>query len=45
MFKVKIGESPSIMHEVYLIDDTNNYNLWKNRVFKPSNPKTVSYRI
>ena len=31
------------MHEVYLIDDTNNFNVWKNWVFKPSNSKTVCY--
>ena len=43
MFKVKIGESPSMMHEVFQIDDSNNFNLRKNRGFKPGNPKTVYY--
>ena len=44
MFKVKIGESPSIMHEISQIDDSNNFNSRKNREFKPGNPKTVYYR-
>ena len=35
MFKVKLGESPSIMHEIFQIDDSNNYNLRENRRFKP----------
>ena len=26
MFKIKIGVSPSIMHEIFLTDDFNNYN-------------------
>ena len=43
MIKVKIGESPSIMHEIFQIDDSNNFNLRKNRGFKPGNPKTVYY--
>ena len=43
MFKVNIGESPSIMHEIFQIDDSNNFNLRKNRGFKPGNPKTVYY--
>ena len=30
MFKVKTGESPSIMHEIFQIDDSNNFNLRKN---------------
>ena len=29
MFKVKIGESPYIMPEMFYIDDSNNYNLRK----------------
>ena len=41
MFKVKIGESPSIMHEIFLIDNSNNYNVRKNRGFNAGNPKTV----
>ena len=41
MFKVKIGESPSIMHEIFQIDDSNNFNLRKNRGFKLGNPKTA----
>ena len=43
MFKVKIGESPSIMHEIIQTDDSNNFNLRKNRGFKSDNPKTVYY--
>ena len=43
MFKVKIGESPSIMHETFHIDDSNKFNLRKNRRFKPANPKTAYY--
>ena len=43
MFKVKIGESPSIMHEIFQVDDSNYFNLRKNREFKPGNPKTVYY--
>ena len=43
MFKAKIGESPSIMHEIFLIDDCNNYNLRKTRGFNPDNPKIVYY--
>ena len=43
MFKVKIGESPSIMHEIIQTDDSNNFNLRKNRGFKSGNPKTVYY--
>ena len=43
MFKVQIRELPSIMHEVFQIDDSNNYKLRKNRGFKPVNPKTVYY--
>ena len=43
MFKVKIGESPSIMHEMFQVDDSNDFNLRKNREFKPGNPKTVYY--
>ena len=44
MFKVKIGESPSIMHEMFYIDYSNNYNLRKNsREINPDNPKTVYY--
>ena len=29
------------MHEIFQIDDFDNYNLWKNREFKPGNLKTV----
>ena len=43
MFKVKTGESPSIMHEIFQIDDSNNYNFRKNKAFKPGNHKTVYY--
>ena len=43
MFKVKIGESPSITHENFKTDDSNNFNFRKNRRFKPGNPKTVYY--
>ena len=43
MLKVKIGESSSIMHEIFQIQYSNNYNLRKNRGFKPGNPKTVYY--
>ena len=31
------------MYEIFQIDDSNDYNLQKNRGFKPSNPKTVYY--
>ena len=27
------------MHKVFQIDDSNNFNLKKNRGFKPGNPK------
>ena len=37
MFKLKFVESSSIVHEVFQIDDSNNYN---TRRFKPGNPKT-----
>ena len=30
MSKVNIGESPSIMHEIFQIDNSNNFNLRKN---------------
>ena len=43
MFKVKTGESPSIMDGIFQIDDSSNFNLRKNRGFKPGNPKTVYY--
>ena len=43
LFEVKIGQSPSIMHEIFQIDDSNNFTLRKNRGFKPGNPKTVYY--
>ena len=43
MFKVKTGESPSIMHEIFQIDDSNNFNLRENRRFKSGNLKTVYY--
>ena len=42
MFKVKIGKSSSIMREVFQIDNSNNFNLRKNRGFKPDN-QTVYY--
>ena len=43
MFKVKISESPSIMHEIFQTDDSNNLNLRKNSRFKLGNPNTVYY--
>ena len=43
MLKVEIGETPSVMHEIFQTHDSNNFNLKKNRVFKPGNPKTVYY--
>ena len=43
MFKIKFGESPSIMHVIFQVDDCNNQNFRKNRGFKPGNPKTVYY--
>ena len=43
MFKVKIGESLSIMHGIFQIDHSNNFNLRKNRGFKSGNPKTMYY--
>ena len=45
MLKVKIGESLSMMHKIFQIDDSNNFNLRKNRGFKPGNPKKVYYGI
>ena len=45
MFKVKIGELPSIVHEIFLINDSNNFNLRTNRGFKPGYLKTVYYGI
>ena len=41
MFNLKIGESPSITHEMFQIDESNNYNLRKNSRFKSGNPKIV----
>ena len=41
VFKVKTGESPSITHDIFQTDDSNDYNLSRNRVFKPGNPKTL----
>lgn len=35
--------SPSIMYEVSQIDNSNNYNVMKNKGFNPGNPKTVYY--
>ena len=32
-----------MMHETFQIDDSKNFNLSKNRGFKPGNPKTVYY--
>ena len=43
MFKVKIGESSSIMHEIFKIDDSNNLSIRKNRGFISDNLKTVYY--
>ena len=43
MFKVKIGESPFIMYEIFQIDDSNNFNLRNNSELKSVNPKTVCY--
>ena len=31
------------MHEIFQMDDSNNYNLRKNRGFEPGNPKRVYY--
>ena len=31
------------MHEIFQIDDSNNFNLRKNRGFKLGNPNTVHY--
>ena len=33
----------SITHEIFQTDDSNNFNLRKNRGFKPGNPKKVYY--
>ena len=41
IFKVKIGESPSAMHEGFKLDNSNKYNLRKNRACTPGNIKTV----
>lgn len=41
MLQVKIRELPFIIHEIFQVDDSNNYNLRRNRGFKPTNPKTV----
>ena len=43
MFKGKIGESLSIMHEICQKEDSHNCNLRINRRLKPGNPKTVYY--
>ena len=43
MFTVKIGELPSIMHEIFQIEDSTKFNLRKNRGFKPVNRKVVYY--
>ena len=43
MFKVKIGESASKMHEIFQTDNSNNFNLRRNKRFKPGNPKIVYY--
>ena len=32
-----------MMHETFQIDGSKNFNLSKNRGFKPGNPKTVYY--
>ena len=45
MFKAKIEELPSMMHEIFQIDDSNHFNLRKNSRFKPGNSKTVYYGI
>ena len=45
MFKLKkIGELPSIMHEIFQIEDSNNFNLRKNRGFKPANPSIMELK-
>ena len=31
------------MYKIFQIDDSNNFNLRKNRGFKAGNPKTVYY--
>ena len=33
------------MHKIFQIGDSNNYNLRKNRGFKPGNPKTVFMKL
>ena len=38
MFEVKI-----IIQEIFQADDSNNFNLRKNRGFRPGNPKMVYY--
>ena len=43
MFEVKVGELPSIMYEMFQIDDSNDYNFRKNRGFKPDYLKPVYY--
>ena len=43
MFKVKIGELLSLMHEIFQKDDSNKFNLRRNRGFKAGNSKTVYY--
>ena len=43
MFKVKIGESPSMMYEVSQIGNSNNFSLRRNKGFKPGKPKAVYY--
>ena len=43
LFKVKIEESPSMMQEIFQIDNSNYYNLRKNRGLRPGSPKTMSY--
>ena len=45
IIKVKIGESPSIMYEIFLTDDSNTCNLRKNRGFKLGNPKIILFRF
>lgn len=43
MFNVKIGESLCLTHEVVQMAESCDYNLRKNKGFKPGNPRSVDY--
>ena len=43
MFNVKIGESLCLTHEVVQMAESDDYNLRKNKGFKPGNPRSVDY--